>query len=530
MNMGTYTMRVRWLLCLAAITLLPAGAAAAEFAAKPSVTRSGDEVQISFAAREARDATVTIEDARGAVVRHLASGVLGRGAPPPFRAGSLTQTVVWDGTDDAGRKVDVARCTVRVGLGLGARFDRILGWRGEAVAAVCGLTVDGTGRLYVLSSAYKKPTRICVLDRRGRYLRSIMPYPPGLAAEKVKHLGLLELADGRSVPIVRNPISFAFYPDAYGSVPAGGLGAQTMTLAGDRLVFSNAWNFKYAAKGSARRLLVLGTDGSVPANYLGPVITGKRSPGFLHLAAAPDGKGVYAAGVGDGGYKVTRPHHAVYRVALDSPGPARAYLGDPGTPGRGEKHFNDPRGVAVDRHGNLYVADNANDRVVVFDPAGRYLGQAAVDKPGPLALHQRTDEIYALSGAKAFPAQATRLLKLSAVVGADGQWVGGGETVDSLKWDYSRLAFAVDGTADPTVVWVGCWLSKTGRFLYRMEEAGGKFGKLRPVLPPGRRRSCTAASWRWTGAGRRSTRRPSAGPATGGARASGPASTGGPAR
>jgi tripartite motif-containing protein 71 len=47
--------------------------------------------------------------------------------------------------------------------------------------------------------------------------------------------------------------------------------------------------------------------------------------------------------------------------------------GGDGTAGRGRGEFNDPRGLATDRSGNLYVADHGNNRVQKLDPRGRFL-------------------------------------------------------------------------------------------------------------------------------------------------------------
>ncbi len=44
-----------------------------------------------------------------------------------------------------------------------------------------------------------------------------------------------------------------------------------------------------------------------------------------------------------------------------------------GRQGQGSGEFQDPRGVAVDAAGNIYVADTGNHRVQVFDASGRYL-------------------------------------------------------------------------------------------------------------------------------------------------------------
>jgi uncharacterized protein (TIGR03663 family) len=44
-----------------------------------------------------------------------------------------------------------------------------------------------------------------------------------------------------------------------------------------------------------------------------------------------------------------------------------------GGPGAGDGEFAEPRGLAVDGRGNLYVADTKNSRIQVFDPSGRFL-------------------------------------------------------------------------------------------------------------------------------------------------------------
>jgi DNA-binding beta-propeller fold protein YncE len=46
-----------------------------------------------------------------------------------------------------------------------------------------------------------------------------------------------------------------------------------------------------------------------------------------------------------------------------------------GEPGAGPGQFNLPHGIAVDRHGTVYVADRENSRVQLFTPGGEYLGE-----------------------------------------------------------------------------------------------------------------------------------------------------------
>ena len=58
-------------------------------------------------------------------------------------------------------------------------------------------------------------------------------------------------------------------------------------------------------------------------------------------------------------------------IAL-KPSPLRPLLAF-GSPGAGDGELHDPRGVAVDAAGNVYVADTGNARIQRFDPAGQFL-------------------------------------------------------------------------------------------------------------------------------------------------------------
>ncbi len=108
-----------------------------EFVQPPRVSRQGDAVTIAFESKAFCDATVAIEHADGRILRHLASGVLGDNAPPPFKKSSKAQTVLWDGKDDAGKYVDDKdSLTVRVSLGLKPQFERTMFANGTVVGAL----------------------------------------------------------------------------------------------------------------------------------------------------------------------------------------------------------------------------------------------------------------------------------------------------------------------------------------------------------------------------------------------------------
>ncbi|MDD4889599.1 MAG: hypothetical protein PHU85_06680, partial [Phycisphaerae bacterium] len=100
-----------------------------EFVEKPKVTLDGDKVIIAFEAKGFCDVTVAIENARGKIIRHLVSGVLGPKAPPPSRKDAKKQAVAGDGKDDQDVWVeDRASLTVRVSLGLKPQFEKTLYW------------------------------------------------------------------------------------------------------------------------------------------------------------------------------------------------------------------------------------------------------------------------------------------------------------------------------------------------------------------------------------------------------------------
>jgi len=77
------------------------GTVEAKLTAGPTVTKVRPAVKISFAVSAASDVEVAVLDKTGKVVRHLAAGLLGKHAPAPFQPGSLSQTVTWNGKDDA---------------------------------------------------------------------------------------------------------------------------------------------------------------------------------------------------------------------------------------------------------------------------------------------------------------------------------------------------------------------------------------------------------------------------------------------
>jgi uncharacterized protein (TIGR03663 family) len=92
-------------------------------------------------------------------------------------------------------------------------------------------------------------------------------------------------------------------------------------------------------------------------------------------------------------HKDLKPGMNFSTVTVNPPPAARGYAQNPtqltakavwGKAGAGRGEFNEPRGLAVDKQGNLYVADTKNDRIQKLSPSGEVLamwgGQG--DQPG----------------------------------------------------------------------------------------------------------------------------------------------------
>ncbi len=145
------SVRFRLTLCLCAFVplCLPVTAAEPAFVSTPKAEKAGDGAKISFEVAAPTDVEVAVLDAKDAVVRHLAAGLLGPGAPDPLKKDSLRQELVWDGRDDAGRlppsTLHPPPFRVRVRLGLGAEFDKLLGANDRSMARLARLASEEQG-------------------------------------------------------------------------------------------------------------------------------------------------------------------------------------------------------------------------------------------------------------------------------------------------------------------------------------------------------------------------------------------------
>ncbi|KKL86875.1 hypothetical protein LCGC14_1940370, partial [marine sediment metagenome] len=126
-----------------------------DFKVAPKVSRVAGQAAVSFAVTAPTDVEVSVVDAAGKVVRHLAAGMVGGPAAKPLKTGSLAQTLIWDGKDDAGRPVKPEGLKVRVRIGSSARLEKLLGWDAQLFGGYGGvksMAVGERGELFVLES------------------------------------------------------------------------------------------------------------------------------------------------------------------------------------------------------------------------------------------------------------------------------------------------------------------------------------------------------------------------------------------
>jgi len=94
---------LRSMACASVLVAAAGGAEGVSFTSQPEAVPQGKGARVSFAVSGETDVEVTVLGAAGKVVRHLAAGRLGAGAPAPLAKGKLAQEIAWDGRDDAGR-------------------------------------------------------------------------------------------------------------------------------------------------------------------------------------------------------------------------------------------------------------------------------------------------------------------------------------------------------------------------------------------------------------------------------------------
>jgi hypothetical protein len=444
-----------------------------KFKAGPAAKKDGDEVKITFELDRETDVAVYVLDAKGKVVRHLAAGLLGDKAPKPLKAGSLKQSVTWDGKDDAGKKAAGGPFKVRVAAGLGFKYAGCAFGseaKPDSLTNVVGLAAGPDGRVYVLSERWGRiwwrHTSIHVFRRDGSYEKTVKPFPSSIAAEKVRKLTPFATPDGRPIPVIYRVLAMSYYPHEDLR--------QQMAVGPDGNLHFLTQRAAYR-KDAVKRLASIGPDGGVAYEaYVGGELPAETSAAKPCLAASPDGKAVFAVGLerGPGERSHSRPNRpAVWKIELPGRKEAKLFFGDRKETGKDETHLNEPRGLAADGKGHLLVADRGNNRVVSVDiKSGKFVSAFEVPAPTWVGVHRKTGAVYVASGG--------HVIKFA--VGEDGKAAEKGRVkLPALSERYRSRAqwfFALDDSRETAVLWVG--VSGGGHVLTRCEEKDGKFTDL----------------------------------------------------
>lgn len=370
-----------------------------EFTEKPAVLRNGDKVTITFAVKDYCDATVAVEDEKGTIVRHLASGVLGDNAPAPFQKNALKQILVWDGKDELGEYVDGKESlTVRVSLGLRARLERTLFWSPHRMAGNgYALMRSAPEGMYVLFRG--TATQLVLFDHDGNYIRTVYPFPRD-KIDKVKGLKWQTFPpDKERLPSkIGTHDQMSFLPDF--DVSGHSLYSVAMDVRNGRICLAGG------------RLIFLSTDGSSGEMKLaGPKTAyivgepqGKQYSVYLpnSVALSPDGKRAYLTGYMCHNWRGHFPpsrswYHLVNVVNLET-GKMTKFVGtEKASKGSDNAHFCCPMSVACDAKGRVYVADNVNNRIQVYQPEGTYFKTIPVKRPGIVRVNPKNGDIYVRS-------------------------------------------------------------------------------------------------------------------------------------
>jgi sugar lactone lactonase YvrE len=418
---------------------------AVEFTAGPTVTDQGDSVAITFSVDGYTDVTIAILDDDGKIIRHLAAGQLGANPPAPFTANSLSQTLGWDKRDDKGNVV-TGSYDVKVGLTMVPKLDKWYTSDDHKYFSgyVQGVAVDTAGNVIVMDRGYRGDVFIRKYNRDGEYVSTLHPYPSYHAEEKLAGFGRIALKDGRKVPYVAQAHEGTLIPELHYVY------RQTMAVSPQNwLVLTNTMghSYWYGTHTKKVRLLIMGADGSCPRDSIfGPVIYGQQNNAMGHSALSPDGQTVYFAGL-DGFY-------AAFKAPLNSTAQASVFAGSPTTAGTGDGQFGSLTGIATDSSGNVYVSDNANHRIAVFDSSGTFLGNIATSSPDMLRFDKKRNALYVLMVNPNLT--YVQIRKFSAWPGGDSlacATIGWQSNISGCK--NNPPVFAVDVNAPSPLLWIG---------------------------------------------------------------------------
>ena len=400
-------MRTKWLIALLAVALLAAPSGAEDLLVDaPKVRAVDDGCEIFFALAKPGDVTVRIVDADGEIVRHLAAGMVGlKKAVAGLKPNSLSQTLRWDGRDDAGKPVDAAGCKVTVSVGMEAKFDKfLLDGHDSFFSEICAFGGSNqTGHIFTanLGAMIHRISFLREFDREGNYVRTVWPLNPNM--DRKKYLDFVQSKDTSAWK--RYDMNWAYGTQDYNGNwvlgelhdnNLGGLVAASLTQTADGRIIG------MRRIASPRAFIVWAEDGRVinhgkivaPWYKFGDPLR-PHAQNSLNICSGPEGKRVYVTDVGQigkggktkwgwvvGCFDATtlKPVNRFAWSGLKKLDEPVYYLGTPNEPGEDEAHFKGPTGVAIDEKERFWVGDADCIKVYVGD--GKFLKRIDAKTPG----------------------------------------------------------------------------------------------------------------------------------------------------
>jgi hypothetical protein len=378
-----------------------------EFATKPTITKGENQIIINFETKGLCDVTVAIETHDGKIIRHLASGVLGKNAPEPFKKNEKKQSLEWDLKNDQAEYVkDFNNLNIRVSLGLKPKFEknlfsdpkkRVTAW-GSSKAQIISASESGVFVYQGATFDYLNQ-----FDHNGEYNKTVYPFSQEITS-KISDLQTHKFPqDQKELPLKKG-----FYQTTllHGkslplNVRRGITGFNALGIA----------NFKDSVALLGSRLIRLPVNAdSAPLPLEGPEInfkyraSGGNADGKEYKvgpssgAFSPNGDFLYLSGYIFRHLWFFNCMHGVLKVNYKT-GETSAFAGKMNDSEKGSDNdkFNCAASVACDKQGRVYVADHMNNRIQIFSADGKFLKTIATFRPSKISIDPHNGDIYAFS-------------------------------------------------------------------------------------------------------------------------------------
>jgi len=386
----------------------------------PMIQREGGKVKITFAVDKYDDVLVRVVDAEGKTVRDLACGVLGDNAPDPFQEASLRQEIVWDGKDAAGKPASLG-AKIRVAVSLRPQFERFVAYDPtQLLEHICGMEVDKEGRVYVtLFTERRGEPEVRRYNRLGEYLDTVYPPNPNRLDGKLEDVfRYVDHVDGRTVPQRRGGWPFIIYkyhsayeddstkypfplriaPDGQAYIAEIVTGHSDLTpteLAALKPVKCRIFSVKLDPFWFLKRMSMgAGAWAIDDKGYAYLCCTNRAALGELRSISALKGEKLVGNTVLKLSLETLKPAADFEYNGRDKLADKRPYIGTFRKTGEGPEFFQEVNDLTVDRHGNIYVVDQA--RIKVYRPNGQF-----VEMLDQFTLDGQQNELGAVHGMRA---------------------------------------------------------------------------------------------------------------------------------